>query len=275
MWNFIQEALRYPFMQQALWVALLLALTCALLSCFLVLKGWSLMADAISHALLVGVVIAHALGLPLLLGAFGAGLSCASLTAWLERRSSLKSDSLLGISFATLFALGIAFSSGGQHLVHLLFGNLLGMLPAQRLQILLICLLILLVLALKGRELMLFVFDPVQARLVGLAPARLGALLLVLLTLITVAALQAVGVILVVALLIAPALAAQLLTKRFGLMLLLASLIAVLSTAAGVLLSYRWNSAPGATIVLCQTVAFLLALLLRHIRQHNRTLYWG
>lgn len=266
MLDFMAEALSYPFMQWALVVALFIAVSCGLLSCFLVLKGWSLMADAISHAILVGVALANALGLPLMLGAFAAGLSCASLTAWLERRSSLKSDSLLGISFSFLFALGVAFGPGGKHLTHLLLGNLLGLAPAQSGQIMLVATLIIVVLLLQWRNLMLFVFDPVQGQLAGQNLRWLSNLLLVLLTLITVAALQAVGVILVVALLIGPGLCGQLLARSFAGLMGWAVLVSVLSTVAGLLLSVYLNSSPGATIVLCQSVIFLLCLALSKLR---------
>ena len=144
--NPILEALQYPFMQQALAVALLLAVTCALLSCYIVHKGWALMGDAISHTVLPGIVIASSLGAPLILGAFAAGLTCTLATGWLEERSTLKSDTLLGITFATLFAAGFLLyqkSGTDQHLTHILFGNLLGMLPAQRWQVIIICALVL------------------------------------------------------------------------------------------------------------------------------------
>ena len=146
--NPILEALQYPFMQQALAVALLLAVTCALLSCYIVHKGWALMGDAISHAVLPGIVIASSLGAPLIVGAFAAGLTCTLATGWLEERSTLKSDTLLGITFATLFAAGFLLyqkSGTDQHLTHILFGNLLGITPTQLWQVVAICAVVLVV----------------------------------------------------------------------------------------------------------------------------------
>ena len=164
--NPVLEALQYPFMQQALAIALLLAVTCALLSCYIVHKGWALMGDAISHAVLPGIVIADSLGLPLILGAFAAGLTCTLVTGWLEARSTLKSDTLLGITFATLFAAGFLLyqkSGTDQHLTHILFGNLLGMTLGQRWQVIAICAAVLAVLAVKWRDYLLYTFDEAPA----------------------------------------------------------------------------------------------------------------
>ena len=176
--NPVLEALQYPFMQQALAIALLLAVTCALLSCYIVHKGWALMGDAISHAVLPGIVIASSLGAPLIVGAFAAGLTCTLATGWLEERSTLKSDTLLGITFATLFAAGFLLyqkSGTDQHLTHILFGNLLGMTAAQLWQVVVICAAVLAILAVKWRDYLLYTFDEAQARLAGMnvpQPAR-------------------------------------------------------------------------------------------------------
>jgi len=189
--NILTDVLQYPFMQQALAIALLLGITCALLSCYIVLKGWALMGDAISHAILPGIVIAVITGLPLVLGAFAAGLTCTLATGWLERRSTLRSDTLLGIIFSTLFAVGIILfqcSGSDQHLTHILFGNLLGMLPAQRWQVIAICAPVLLILAGKWRDYMLFVFDEAQSRLAGLSVPFLHTSLLIMLTLTAIRA---------------------------------------------------------------------------------------
>lgn len=261
------EALQYPFIQHALTVALILGATCAVLSCFLVLKGWSLMADAIAHAVLPGVWLAYWAGLPIALGAFGAGLSCALGTQYLSERLVLKSDTLLGIVFSGLFALGIFLSASSTHLSHLLFGHLLGINRAQSWQIIVISVGVLIFIGLKWRDLMLFVFDPTQARLSGLAVRRLGLILLILLTLMTVLAMQIVGVILVVAMLIAPALSAQLITKRFSTMIFVAVGLSIIASFFGVLLSVRWNSATGATIVLIQALLFLILLGVRQLKR--------
>lgn len=270
------EALQYPFMQQALWVALLLGLTCAMLSCFLVLKGWALMGDAISHAILPGIVVAAVTGMPLVVGAFAAALACALATGWLEYRIPLKSDTLLGIVFSGMFAVGIILfqkTDTGQHLSHVLFGNLLGLLPEQRWQVLGICTLVLLVLALKWRDFVLFVFDSAHARLCGLSVPRLYVGLLVLLALTAVGAMQAVGVVLAVAMLIAPGISAQLVVSRFHHMLLVAALLSICATCAGVLISFRLDVSTGACIVLCQAAGFLLMLLVRAGIRYSSTRY--
>lgn len=272
--NGLLEALNYPFMQQALWVALLLGVTCAMLSCFLVLKGWALMGDAISHAILPGIVIAAISGLPLALGAFIAALICALATGWLEYRSALKSDTLLGIVFSGMFAAGVILfqkTDTGQHLTHILFGNLLGMQPEQRWQVFWICIVVLFVLALKWRDFMLFVFDAAHARLSGLSVPFLYVGLLALLSLTAVGAMQAVGVVLAVAMLIAPGISAQLVANRFHHMLIVAALLSASATCTGVLISFRLDASTGACIVLCQAVGFFLMLLLRHVLNYQKT----
>ena len=233
--NPILEALQYPFMQQALAVALLLAVTCALLSCYIVHKGWALMGDAISHAVLPGIVIASSLGAPLILGAFAAGLTCTLATGWLEERSTLKSDTLLGIT------------------------------PTQLWQVVAICAVVLAILAVKWRDYLLYTFDEAQARLVGMNVPLLHTSLLVMLTLPAIGAMQAVGVVLVVALLIAPGVSAQLVTRRFHHTLAVAVALSVAASISGVLISYHLNASIGASIVLCQAAGFLLMLGLRLI----------
>ena len=266
--NPILEALQYPFMQQALAIALLLAVTCALLSCYIVLKGWALMGDAISHAVLPGIVIASSLGAPLIVGAFAAGLTCTLATGWLEERSTLKSDTLLGITFATLFAAGFLLyqkSGTDQHLTHILFGNLLGMTAAQLWQVVVICAAVLAILAVKWRDYLLYTFDEAQARLAGMNVPLLRTSLLVMLTLTAIGAMQAVGVVLVVALLIAPGVSAQLVTRRFHHTLAVAVALSVAASISGVLISYHLNASIGASIVLCQAAGFLLMLGLQLI----------
>ena len=266
--NPILEALQYPFMQQALAVALLLAVTCALLSCYIVHKGWALMGDAISHAVLPGIVIASSIGAPLIIGAFAAGLTCTLATGWLEERSTLKSDTLLGITFATLFAAGFLLyqkSGTDQHLTHILFGNLLGMTAAQLWQVVAICAAVLAILAVKWRDYLLYTFDEAQAHLAGMNVPLLRTSLLVMLTLTAIGAMQAVGVVLVVALLIAPGVSAQLVTRRFHHTLAVAVALSVAASISGVLISYHLNASIGASIVLCQAAGFLLMLALRLI----------
>ena len=262
--NALLEPLGFDFMRQALAIGLLVACAAAALSCLLVLKGWSLMGDAVSHAVLPGIVLAWLVGLPLVLGAFLAGLACAVSTGWLTSNSRLKEDTVMGIVFSGMFALGVFLFvkiDTGLHLDHVLFGNLLGVswrdvattaalvVPAFAL-----------VIALR-RDLMLFAFDPQHAGVVGLNVPMLHYGLLALLSLVIVASIDAVGIILVIALLIAPGAIAWLLTDRFEAMLGWAIGTAVVSSVAGILLSYHLDSAPAPTIVVVMTAIFIIAFL--------------
>jgi manganese/iron transport system permease protein len=256
--------LSYPFMQRALVVSLLVAAVCAVLSCYLVLKGWSLMGDAISHAVLPGIVIAYAIGLPLALGAFAAGLSCALFTGYLKENSRVKEDTVMAIVFSGMFGLGLVLFTKietDQHLLHILFGNVLGVTPADLIETAIIAGGTLLIVLLKRRDLMLYCFDPNHARAIGLPVRVLHYGLLVLLSLTIVSALKAVGIILVIAMLIAPGATAYLLTDRFDRMLLIAVATALASAALGTLVSFHIDGATGACIVLVQTAIFMLAFL--------------
>jgi len=256
--------LSYPFMQRALVVSLLVAAVCAVLSCYLVLKGWSLMGDAISHAVLPGIVIAYAIGLPLALGAFAAGLSCALFTGYLKENSRVKEDTVMAIVFSGMFGLGLVLFTKietDQHLLHILFGNVLGVTPADLVETAIIAGGTLLIVLLKRRDLMLYCFDPNHARAIGLPVRVLHYGLLILLSLTIVSALKAVGIILVIAMLIAPGATAYLLTDRFDRMLLIAVATALASATLGTLVSFHIDGATGACIVLVQTAIFMLAFL--------------
>ncbi|WP_159711354.1 metal ABC transporter permease [Geminicoccus flavidas] len=261
---FFTEPFAYDFMRQAMLTAVLVGVTSALLSCFLVLKGWSLMGDAISHAVLPGIVIAYIVGLPLGVGAFVAGMGCAVATGYLKEHSRLKEDTVMGVVFSGMFGLGLVLYTkieSDVHLDHILFGDLLGVYLADLWQAAAITLLTVLVVGLKGRDLLLFCFDPTHARAIGLPVRLLHYGLLVLLALAIVGALKAVGLILAIALLIAPGAIAFLLTDRFGRMLLIAVAAATGAALLGVLVSFRLDSAPAPTIVLALTVQFVLAFL--------------
>ena len=203
----------------------LVAVPTALLSCFLVLKGWSLMGDAISHAVLPGVVLAYLIGLPLGVGAFIAGMVCALSVGFLKENSRIKEDTVMGVVFAGLFGLGIVLYTAittDVHLDHILFGNMLGVDRGDVTLALVIALVVVAAVAAKWRDLMLFIFDPQQAGAIGLNTRALHYGLLVMISLTIVSALQAVGIVLVIALLIAPGAIAFLITRRFGVMLLVA-----------------------------------------------------
>lgn len=259
------EPISYPFMQVSLITALMIATICAVLSCYLVLKGWALMGDAISHAILPGIVLAFIFNLPLTLGAFLAGIGCASSIGFLKNHARLKEDTIMGIVFSGMFAFGLVLFGQvqtNQHLTHILFGDILGIDRQQMWQMLVIGAVILVLIYSKWRDLLLYCFDPVQAKVMGLNTTFLHYGLLSLLSLSIVLAMQIVGVILVVAMLISPGITAYLLSKRFSTMLLIAIGSALLSNIGGIIISYHLDSATGATIVLTQAVLFIFAVMI-------------
>ena len=256
--------LSYPFMQRALIVSLLVGAVCAVLSCYLVLKGWSLMGDAISHAVLPGIVLAYVVGLPLAVGAFAAGLSCALATGYLKENSRVKEDTVMGIVFSGMFGLGLVIFSKietDQHLLHILFGNVLGVTVRDLVETGIVAGGTLLVVLIKRRDLLLYCFDPNHARTIGLPVRVLHYGLLVLLSLTIVASLKAVGIILVIAMLIAPGATAYLLTDSFERMLVIATAVATVSAAIGTLVSFHLDGATGACIVLTQALVFIVVFL--------------
>ncbi|MFD2257042.1 metal ABC transporter permease [Luteolibacter algae] len=251
-------------MQNALLVGCVVAAMCAVLSCFLVLKGWSLMGDAISHAVLPGIVLAYIAGIPLLLGAFGAGLFCALSTGFVKRNSRIKEDTAMGVVFTGLFAFGLVLFSrtpSDLHLDHILIGNILGIPKSQVVQTIGLGLGVLLITLLLRRDLLLICFDPGQARVMALPDKFLNYLLLCLLSLAIVVSLQSVGIILVVAMLVTPGCVAHLWTDRFDKMLLISTVSAVLATISGIFLSYHFAASTGGCIVLVQALLFALSLL--------------
>lgn len=257
---------QFPFMQNAFWIVLLVAPPTALLSCFLVLKGWALMGDAVSHAVLPGVVLAWITGLPLIVGAFAAGMSCALLTGYLSYNSRIKQDTVMGVVFSGMFGIGIIMYtsiSTGQHLDHVLFGNMLGVGPQDLWTAGLISLGVTGFLILKWKDLLLHAFDPAQAQASGLCTGLLHYGLLAVLSLTIVATLTATGLILAVALLVTPGAIAFLLVRSFGPMLIVSVAVCTLSMLAGVYFSFFIDSAPAPTIVLILTAVFVLAFLNR------------
>lgn len=262
--DFIFEPLQYAFMQQALVTGIIVSLACALLSCFLILKGWSLMGDAISHAVLPGVVLAYIFGLPLFIGAFASGFSCALLTGYIKENSRIKEDSVMGIVFTGMFALGLVMFTQietDQHLMHILFGNILGISSELMQQTLAICIPIIAVTLFYYKDLIMYCFDRSHARVVGLNVRFLYYLLLILIALTTVAAIQVVGVVLVVAMLVGPGVVAFTVSKRFEFMLMIAALVSVFSTVGGVIISFHIDGSTSACIVLVQSTIFISVLM--------------
>ena len=265
---------QFAFMQNAFWIAMIVSVPTALLSCFLVLKGWALMGDAISHAVLPGIVLAYVLGIPLLIGAFVAGMLTAVATGYLADTSRIKQDTVMGVVFSGMFGLGIVLYTSitsDVHLDHILFGNMLGVGPEDLWTAGLISAFVALALLLKWRDLTLYIFDPGQARAAGLPVGLLHYGLLSLLSLTIVATLSATGLILAVGLLIAPGAIAFLLARSFGRMLGVAVAVCMSAMLGGVYASFFLDSAPAPTIVLLLTAMFILALARRMILMRRVT----
>ncbi|CAM3510263.1 metal ABC transporter permease [Paracoccus nototheniae] len=258
----------YPVMADAALIALIVAIPAALLSCFLVLKGWALMGDGISHAVLPGIVLAYAMGLPLLVGAFAAGMICALASGWLDENSRIKPDTALGVVMAGMFALGLILFTvfpPGVHLDHILFGNILGIGAQDFAQGVPIAAAVTAILILKWRDFALLAFDPVQARVSGLRVGWLHYGMLAMIAASVVAMLSAVGIILAVGLLIAPGAIAFLLTRRLAMMMVLAAVTAILASLLGIWASFWLDSAPAPTIIVILTGMFVLAFLWRQV----------
>jgi len=257
------EPFRHSFMVEAMLAGVAIAAVCAVLSCYLVLKGWSLMGDAISHAVLPGLVLAAIFGLPLALGAFVSGLFCAVSAGFIKANSRIKEDTVLGVVFTGLFAFGLVLFTKLQvdiHLDKVLFGNILGLLPGDLHATLITSAVVLVVVVALRRDLLLFCFDPAQARAIGLRTGLLYYLLLSLLAVTIVVSLKAVGILLVVAMLVTPGCVGFLLTARFGKMLCIAVACAVGSSLLGIYLSFFLNASPAACIVLVQVLVFFAAM---------------
>ncbi len=253
----------YEYMLKAIVVSGLIGGVCGLLSCFVTLKGWSLMGDALSHAIVPGVAIAHMLGWPFALGAFVSGLIAAMTMGFLKTKTQLREDAIIGIVFTTFFASGVLLISmfpSNISLKTIVFGNILGIADSDILQVLIISAITFIVLMLKWKDLLLFAFDPNQARAIGLKTTLLHLLLLTLLSATAVAALQAVGACLVVAMLVTPGATAYLLTDRFGKMMAIAAGMGTVTSVVGAYASYYFDGSTGGCIVVLQTAMFLAAL---------------
>ncbi|AFG36710.1 metal ABC transporter permease [Spirochaeta africana] len=256
---------QYNFMQRALVTALIVGTMCGVLSCYVVLKRWALLGDAISHAVLPGVAIAYLLGIPLFFGAFVSGSVTSIGIGFLQRNSRIKEDSAMGILFTAAFALGIVLISRiatSTHLMHILFGNVLGVNLQQAAGTLAAGLLALACVAVFYKPLLLYCFDPVHASAIGMPTATIHYGLMLLLTLTIVTSLETVGVILVVAMLIIPGAAASMLTHRLPVMMALAALIGAGSSAAGIYFSFILNVASGGSIVLVAFLVFAIIAVL-------------
>lgn len=275
MFNWVDLLLpfQFPFMHGAFYIALLIGPPTALLSCFLVLKGWSLMGDAVSHAVLPGVILAYIVGLPLIVGAFIAGMICSLLTGYLDANSRVRQDTVMGVVFSGMFGLGLVLYTKVEtnvHLDHILFGNVLGVNSVDLWTSGIIGVFVCVALLLTWKDLLLNAFDPAQARAIGLPVNVLHYGLLIVLSLTIVATLKAVGLILAIGLLIAPGAIAFLITKQFRHMLVIAVIVSTLALVLGVYLSFFLGSDPGPTVILVLTVLFIVAFIARLIANKSR-----
>lgn len=270
--NLLAEPWQYAFMQRALLVTLVAAVVSALLSCWLVLVGWSLMGDAVSHAVLPGVVLSYLLGLPFAVGALVFGVGAVALIGGVRETTRLKGDTAIGVVFTTVFALGVVLVSttpSQVDLSHILFGNVLGVSDADVVQVVVLGAGTAAVLLHQRRRLTHHAFDRVHAHVVGLPVRRTGALLLGLLAVTVVVALQAVGVVLAVAMLIIPGATAFLLTDRIDRMLVIAPVVAAVCAVVGTWASYVLDAASAGLVVLCQGLGFGVAWCVHRVRGHR------
>lgn len=258
------EPFTYGFMVNAMWVSALVGGVCAFLSAYLMLKGWSLIGDALSHSIVPGVAGAYMLGLPFSLGAFFAGGLAGFAILFLNQRSGLKEDTIIGIIFTSFFGLGlfmVSLSPASVSIQTIIMGNVLAITPFDTLQLAIIGLVSLFVLILKWKDLMVTFFDENHARSVGLRPDLLKILFFTLLSASTVAAMQTVGAFLVIAMVVTPGATAYLLTDRFPRLLVISVAIGTFTSFFGAYISYFLNGATGGVIVCLQTMIFLLAFM--------------
>ncbi|MBC6556434.1 iron/manganese ABC transporter permease subunit SitC [Citrobacter braakii] len=262
--NWLTEPFGYQYMLNAMWVSAMVGGLCAFLSCYLMLKGWSLIGDALSHSIVPGVAGAYMLGLPFALGAFLSGGLAAGSMLFLNQRSRLKEDAIIGLIFSSFFGIGLFMVSLNPMSVNIqtiILGNILAIAPEDILQLAIIGVVSLTILLLKWKDLMVVFFDENHARSIGLNPGRLKLLFFILLSVSTVAALQTVGAFLVICLVVTPGATAWLLTDRFPRLLAVAVAIGSLTSFFGAWLSYWLDGATGGIIVVLQTLLFLLAFV--------------
>ncbi|EKG4228974.1 iron/manganese ABC transporter permease subunit SitC [Salmonella enterica] len=262
--NWLVEPFGYQYMLNAMWVSAMVGGLCALLSCYLMLKGWSLIGDALSHSIVPGVAGAWMLGLPFSLGAFLSGGLAAGSMLFLNQRSRLKEDAIIGLIFSSFFGVGLFMVSLNPMSVNIqtiILGNVLAIAPADIAQLAIIGAVSLTILLLKWKDLMVVFFDETHARSIGLNPGRLKLLFFTLLSVSTVAALQTVGAFLVICLVVTPGATAWLLTDRFPRLLMIAVVIGSLTSFLGAWLSYWLDGATGGIIVVMQTLLFITAFI--------------
>ncbi|TCU10062.1 iron/manganese ABC transporter permease subunit SitC [Rhizobium sullae] len=262
---FLIEPFTYEYMLNAMWVSALVGGVCAFLSCYLMLKGWSLIGDALSHSIVPGVAGAYMLGLPFSIGAFFSGGLAAAAMLFLNQRTKLKEDAIIGLIFSSFFGLGlfmVSLSPTSVNIQTIVLGNILAITPEDTLQLAVIGFVSLAILLVKWKDLMVTFFDESHARSIGLNPTALKIMFFMLLSASTVAALQTVGAFLVICMVVTPGATAYLLTDRFPRLLAIAVVIGAVTSFVGAYASYFLDGATGGIIVVLQTLLFLAAFLL-------------
>lgn len=265
---------QFSFMQNAFLIAFVIAVPTALLSCYVVVKGWALMGDAVSHAVLPGIVLAYLLGAPLIIGGFIAGMICALATGYISDNSRVKPDTVMGVVFSGMFGFGIMIYTAIDsdiHLDHILFGNILGIGRDDIMLSIVISVIVSLMVLMKWKDVLLYSFDPIQARTAGLSYKTIHYGLLAAITMTIVATLSAAGLILAIGLVIAPGAIAFLLVRQFSSMLICAVAISIIAMISGIYLSFFFDSAPAPTIVLVFTLFFVLAFIHKTMRHRVAT----
>ncbi len=261
------EPFSYEYMHRAIWMSTLVGGLCAFLSSYLMLKGWSLMGDALSHAVVPGVAGAYILGLPFSLGAFISGSLAALTMLFLNKKTKLKEDAIIGIIFTSFFALGlfiVSLNPTSVDVQKIILGNVLAITDFDTLQLVLVSLISFIILFLKWKEFMIVFFDEVHAKSVGIDTYKIKILFFTLLSVSTVAALQTVGAFLVIALVVTPGATAYLLTNKFSTLIILSVTIGSLTSFAGAYLSYFIDGATGGVIVLLLTAIFFIAFIFKN-----------
>lgn len=267
MMAFIEQLLvplHYEYMVKAILICGLVGGVCACLSCFVTLKGWSLMGDGLSHAVVPGVAIAYNLHWPYAIGAFISGLSAAGLMGYLKSITRIRQDAVIGVVYTAYFAAGMVIISmypSSVQLKSIVFGNILGIADADIWQMVIVSLITLTIILLKWKDLLLYCFDPSHARTIGLNCTVMEMTLLMLMAATAIASIQAVGACLVMAMLITPGATAYLLTDRFGKMMMIASIMGTVTSAAGAYASYFFDGSTGGCIIVIQTLIFLMVLM--------------
>lgn len=263
--NWLVEPLQYGFLVRAIWVSAFVGLVCAVLSCYITLKGWSLMGDAVSHSVVPGVVVAYALNIPFALGAFIFGFGSIVAIGYIKSKTRLKEDAVIGVVFTGFFAFGIVLITkipSSVDLFHILFGNVLGISEGDIIQTLIAGTITLVVIMLRRKDLLLFCFDANHAKAIGLNTQFMYYTLLSVLALTIVTALQTAGIILVIAMLVTPGSIAYLLSDRFDRMLIISVVSSVFSCVAGTYLSYHLDVSTGGAIVVLMSALFVVTMTL-------------